>query len=98
MNSTKPKAINRIITEVSSEKIFATVCFNNSIKLTALETKTHYLSFGRDMCQLITASASYSNFFVAPAIKRGFKYKRSFDIGYFSEEFYFFIIINCFIH
>ena len=82
MNSTKPKAINRIITEVSSEKIFATVCFNNSIKLTALETKTHYLSFGRDMCQLITASASYSNFFVAPAIKRGFKYKRRFDVGY----------------
>ena len=84
LNSDKPESLIRIISEDSIEKIFKIVCFDDSKKFTALTPEIHYICIGKGMCPLITTSIPYDNVFISGATKRGFKYKRSFDIGYFT--------------
>ena len=78
----EPKVENRLIPEVSPEKIFKAVCFNNVKKYTALETEVRYLSFGKDTCPLVSTKIPFNTFYLSGGVQRGFKYKRSFDVGY----------------
>ncbi|XP_014231845.1 uncharacterized protein LOC106655802 [Trichogramma pretiosum] len=45
------------------------------------EADDRHKALGRDFCRLVPTGAHYFESFVASAVKRGFKYKRCFDLG-----------------
>ncbi|KAL7302170.1 hypothetical protein TKK_0005393 [Trichogramma kaykai] len=45
------------------------------------EADDRHKALGRDFCRLVPTGAPYFESFVASAVKRGFKYKRCFDLG-----------------
>ncbi|CAB0044614.1 unnamed protein product [Trichogramma brassicae] len=45
------------------------------------EADDRHKALGRDFCRLVPTGAHYFESFVASAVRRGFKYKRCFDLG-----------------
>lgn len=65
----------------SAEEIYKTVCFSTKRKYAAFEAEDRHKAIGKNICRLIPTLSSYYETWIASAIKRGFKYKRSFDMG-----------------
>ena len=80
LKSKKPESKKRTIIKNSLDEIFRNVCFNNNRKYAALETEARYQSYGKNICPL-APSVPFNSLFVSGGVKRGFKYKRSLDIG-----------------
>ncbi|XP_016839123.2 glutamate receptor 2-like [Nasonia vitripennis] len=73
--------IKRVSYAPAAGEIFRKVCFTEDKKLAAFEAEDRHKAIGKNICRLISTKASYFETWIASAIKRGFRYKRSFDIG-----------------
>ena len=76
----------KFILETSAEELFKKICFDKSRKYTAVIGDERYKTYGKYVCSLYATPGSYFINYVSSGIQRGFKYKRSFDIGYLKKN------------
>lgn len=78
---TRDKDFGRVLYVPSALELFERACFSGSRKYAAFEAEDRRSALGADTCRLVPAETSYFETWIASAVKRGFKYKRSFDFG-----------------
>ena len=78
---------------MSAGELFKKVCFDKSIKYTGVIGDERYKTSGKKICTLNTIPGSYLKSYISSGIQRGFKYKRSFDIGFMKLIFFIFYFL-----
>lgn len=73
-------ALERFVPIDQYKELYEKVCFSPE-KYVAFDAIGHFEAYARSMCKLVKTPKSYFPSYWAGAIRRGSKYKRSFDIG-----------------
>lgn len=64
------------------KELYERVCFSKKRKYAAFEAVDRHKAIGKRICpRLVPSWESYFETWIASAIKTGFPYKRSFDVG-----------------
>ncbi|XP_023248568.1 uncharacterized protein LOC106638147 [Copidosoma floridanum] len=71
----------RVTFASSAEEVYGKVCFSTKGKYAAFEAIDRHKAIGRNICRLVPTQSSYFETWIASAIKRRFRYRRSFDNG-----------------
>ena len=77
----KTNQTDRLFVNDVAEKLFYEACFNDKKKTVIIHTDDRYKAYGKYICPLISIPAKYDTLIQTSGIRKGFKYKRSFDIG-----------------
>lgn len=74
--------LERVSYAPGAKEVYEKVCFSEKKELAAFEAEDRHMAIGKHICRLLPTRGSYFETWIASAVKRGFPYKRSFDIGY----------------
>ena len=74
------KKNKRISLEPSSDILYKSVC-SSKLKYAVFDAEDRQKAIGTDYCLLIPTGIPYYDTWIASAVVRGFKYKRTIDIG-----------------
>lgn len=71
----------RIFYVSTGAELYSKMCTATKTKYAVFDSEDRQKAMGKDICKMIPVQSSYFETWIASAVKRGFKYKRSFDIG-----------------
>ncbi|XP_011499261.1 PREDICTED: uncharacterized protein LOC105363293 [Ceratosolen solmsi marchali] len=71
----------RVFYTSSTFELYNEICFSKKKRLAIFEAEDHHETMGKLFCQLVPTKKSYFISSIASGVKRGYRYKRSFDIG-----------------
>lgn len=77
----KARDVNRVSYTLTTYDLYQKVCYSKKRKFAAFEAEDLHKASSKNYCNLVHTESSYFETWIASAVRRGFKYKRSFDTG-----------------